>query len=612
MQVGSQKWLALGLCVSLAGSCFGGEFVQGLPCDVDSECGPELLCLNGFCGGKGSTAVCGNYKVEGDEDCDGNSVDGVECTAECRFPPVCGNGEVEAGEECDDGNTSEIDECTSECTYSPEVPTLELSFEQVKQFKFHWQPVRGVEWYELYERVDEDAEFVQVGGKIDKDANSYSQTVPLHFRVDASYKLVAYRSGKEPAESVVNVTGNLAEAIGYFKASNTDTRDYFGESVALSGDGMTLAVGAPWEDSNGNDQNDNSVVDSGAVYVFTQTDQRWLHQAYVKASNIFTDGRFGTHVALSEDGNTLAALTNAGAVYIFSRVDDTWTEQGHHNTSNMVRQSSLALSGDGNTISVGVQLEDKTGAVYTFKRANGLWALQEDHLTPPATDISQRGIGVALSSDGNTLAVGASEFDTPGTVYIYGWEDNQWMLHDVVEAHPAQFVSTTVALSGDGHTLAIGSDEDSSDVQASAVHVFIRGEDEFWSLQKRINSPNTNDDWDGFGESIALSEDGNTLAIGAPFENSMAVGINPEQKNNLARQSGAAYLFVRAAGGWAQQVFVKGPVTAPYYEFGTRVALSNDGKNLAIGAPGEGSAATSVEGEQVDDSRPRSGAVYVF
>ena len=84
--------------------------------------------------------------------------------------------------------------------------------------------------------------------------------------------------------------------------------------VALSADGNTLAVSAPFEDSRatgiGGDQLDNSVSQAGAVYVFARTRGVWSQQAYLKASNTgeAEDGdQFGFSLALSDDGNTLAA-----------------------------------------------------------------------------------------------------------------------------------------------------------------------------------------------------------------------------------------------------------------------------------------------------------------
>src|SRR5499427_10159053 len=84
--------------------------------------------------------------------------------------------------------------------------------------------------------------------------------------------------------------------VTYIKASNTHMGDHFGNggtleghSVALSGDGNTLAVGAPYESSNAKgvngNQNDNSVYASGAVYIFVKRNGVWSQQAYIKASN---------------------------------------------------------------------------------------------------------------------------------------------------------------------------------------------------------------------------------------------------------------------------------------------------------------------------------------
>ncbi|MDW8373921.1 MAG: FG-GAP repeat protein, partial [Planctomycetota bacterium] len=67
-------------------------------------------------------------------------------------------------------------------------------------------------------------------------------------------------------------SGGVWSQQAYIKASNTGADDWFGYSVALSADGNTLAVGAPYEESNatgiGGNQNDNSAADSGAVYLF--------------------------------------------------------------------------------------------------------------------------------------------------------------------------------------------------------------------------------------------------------------------------------------------------------------------------------------------------------
>jgi hypothetical protein len=127
----------------------------------------------------------------------------------------------------------------------------------------------------------------------------------------------------------------------YIKASNANVRDFFGAAVALSTDGSTLAVGAYYESSaaqgiNG-DETNNSIENAGAAYVFMRSNNRWRQQAYVKARNNGTQDWFGSTIALSDDGSTLAvgawgedstargingdgtdnSMETAGAVYLY-------------------------------------------------------------------------------------------------------------------------------------------------------------------------------------------------------------------------------------------------------------------------------------------------------
>ena len=109
------------------------------------------------------------------------------------------------------------------------------------------------------------------------------------------------------AQSGPSSTPTQVTQTSYLKASNPDAADHFGcggvlqghtgQGVAISADGMTLAIGAPHEASaspgiNGN-QKDNSVFDAGAVYVFTRKGEHWIQQAYVKASNPRSSAEFG-------------------------------------------------------------------------------------------------------------------------------------------------------------------------------------------------------------------------------------------------------------------------------------------------------------------------------
>jgi len=154
-----------------------------------------------------------------------------------------------------------------------------------------------------------------------------------------------------------------------------------------------------------------------------------------------------------------------------------------------------------------------------------------------------------------------------------------------------------------------GDQADNSVASSGAAYVFARTSGE-WQQQAYIKASNTGAG-DIFGR-VSLSADGNTLAVGAPSESSAATGINGDQADNLAPFSGAVYVFVRTSGLWQQQAYVKASNSDFADDFGRSVSLSADGNTLAVGAPGERSATTGINGDQADNSVDDSGAAYVF
>jgi hypothetical protein len=117
---------------------------------------------------------------------------------------------------------------------------------------------------------------------------------------------------------------------------------------------------------------------------------------------------------------------------------------------------------------------------------------------------------------------------------------------------------------------------------------------------------------DGFGHRVALSRDGSTLAVSTHREDSNATGIDGNQADNSAGDSGAVYVFARDGGGWNQQAYVKASNTGVDDQFGWSMALSGDGSTLAVGTYLEDSSATGIDGSQADNSASNSGAAYVF
>jgi FG-GAP repeat len=484
-----------------------------------------------------------------------------------------------------------------------------------------------------------------------------------------------------PARPAAAAASSTLRQVAYVKASNPGEEDKFGDIIALSGDGNTLAVGAPLESSaakgiNGKGAN-NPGLSSGAVYVYVRNGSRWAEQAYIKASNPGADDQFGYGVGLSGDGNTLVvsapyedsaatgvngnqddnSMENSGAVYVFSRTGSTWAQQAYLKASNVGEKDegdqfgySVSVSGDGNTIAVGAIGEDSaatgingnqndnsaggSGATYVFTRSGNAWSQQAYVKSSTAARNALFGYSVSLSANGDTMAVGAFDEDRgKGALYVFTRGGGTWTQQARVQAatlDPQDSMGCWVAISDDGNTIAAGAlDEDTltpginavksgdsgrvdapDDTSAGAAYVFVRS-GTTWTEQANFKASNVGrDDW--FGVRLALSGDGNTLLVGAPNEDSAAKGINGKQDDDSADGAGAAYLFTRAGNTWKQEYYMKGSNTEQFDEFGSSMALSSDGRTMAVGAHFESGGAKGVNGNEADNSVPHSGAAYVF
>jgi hypothetical protein len=172
-----------------------------------------------------------------------------------------------------------------------------------------------------------------------------------------------------------------------------------------------------------------------------------------------------------------------------------------------------------------------------------------------------------------------------------------------------------VAVSGD--TVVVGArDEDSSTTgvnstpnesapDAGAAYVFVRSAG-VWTQQAYLKASNTGAN-DQFGASVAVA--GDTVVVGAYLENSSTTGVNGDQTNNSALDAGAAYVFVRSAGVWTQQAYLKASNTGAGDWFGASVGVAGD--TVVVGAWHEDSSTTGVNSTP-NNSATDAGAAYVF
>jgi hypothetical protein len=591
---------------------------------------------------------------------------------------------------------------------APAAPKAAMSA-AYRKLHVDWTPVDGATSYRLMKDATGGGTFTQVGTDLAATEKSVDIDVVLHREdwLNSHYAIAACNSAGCTQSASVGIDGLSVALIGYLKASNPTTYADFGYSVAISADGNVLAVGAPYEGSAAIGVGGNAVSDcdaaapancsysSGAVYVYTRSTSGWSVPVYIKADHIGTSNEgdsFGSSLALNSDGTMLAVgapyedssnvgingtadelAIYSGAVYLYTRDGTAWTSAAFVKPPTSSAYSnfgtSVALSADGNTLAVAspyessaatgiggnpvydcsfgsaVNCANSSGAVYVFARTGGAWSPAPTYIKAPRSiEYLYFGAAIALSADGATLVAGASGEDGAavgingsqvydcaaapavnclygsGAAYIYSRSGSTWNAAPVyvkpTNTRQDMFFGTAVAISGDGNTVAIGAPSEQTGSggidptsecftsgtncvsSAGAVYTYQRN-GATWSTGHFIKAPQP-DLNDNFGNSLALNADGTSLAVAVPYEDGSTAGVDGVE-DNLSEGSGAVFFYERSGPTWAAPRYIKAANPERGDSFGSSVALSGDALVLAVGAIYEDSAATGFNGNQIDD-----------
>ena len=358
-----------------------------------------------------------------------------------------------------------------------------------------------------------------------------------------------------------------------------------GSSVALSSDGNTAIVGG-WDD--------NSAI--GGAWVFARSGGAWSQQG-TKLVGTGTAGSLGSYqgwsAALSADGNTAIIggyMDNdrIGAAWIFTRSGGVWSQQGSKLVGTGVvnvtgHQSyqgySVGLSADGNTAIVGGQYDNNTvGAAWIFTRSGGVWSQVGSKMVGIGySGQSYQGCSVAMSGDGNTAVVaGVNDAPGYGAIWIYVRSGGSWVqqgnkiIGSGASGVPA--FGNSVAISSNGNTVVVGGGNDDSGI--GAAWVFVRSlTDSTWKQQKNkiVPSDHSIGSTSQIGTAISLSSDGNTAIVGGFLDSSNV---------------GAAWIFNRSPvdSTWSQQgTKIIGTGASGTANQGYSVAMSGDGNTALVG-----------------------------
>jgi hypothetical protein len=331
----------------------------------------------------------------------------------------------------------------------------------------------------------------------------------------------------------------------------------FGFSVALSIDGTVLAVGAPSE-SVAVDEDQELIEQHGAVYLYTrEPGGSWSGPLHVPPFVIGAAYRFGHGVALAESGGVYTLVVGVPG--------DASTELGVFH---------LPVPGD---------------------------HPPEDFLRPPGAVL----VYLCQFSGADPPC----ELDPPQALI---------KMPDLQEGNVPERFGASLALTVDGNRMAVGAPGRNDD--RGAVFLYDR-EAGIWAEPRLLPAAPAPRSGDLFGSGIALSGAGDLLVAGSPGQLSSTTGVGASPTlTPTANNSGAVYVFTEDSeageedSGWIQQVFIKPSNTRAGFRFGQSVALSRTGDFLVVGATGENSLATTVDGNQrlSGSGGSNSGAAYQF
>ncbi len=255
---------------------------------------------------------------------------------------------------------------------------------------------------------------------------------------------------------VYRFNGGAWQFSAYLKASNTGNWDNFSKGVAISADGLVIAVGADKEDGSGDGvsaTDNNSANAAGAAYVFRYELGAWQQPVYIKASDSDSIDKFGGSVSLNSDGSVLVVgavgeggsgagvdplhdnvMASAGASYVYRYDGSNWGAPTYIKAVNPGAGDefghAVSLNHDATLLLVGAPLEDgaglglsaldndgaiDAGAAYVYHYRAGSWSVPRYIKAPNTAAGEQFSQSITMSSDGHTVVIGADLENGAGT-----------------------------------------------------------------------------------------------------------------------------------------------------------------------------------------------------
>ncbi len=237
---------------------------------------------------------------------------------------------------------------------------------------------------------------------------------------------------------------------------------------------------------------------------------------------------------------------------------------------------NVSISGDGSIIAIGAIGNDgngeNSGHVRVFENIENNWMQLGDDIDGEISG-DYSGKGLSLSSDGSTVAIGArsnGNGQNSGHVRVFRYENSSWeQLGDDIDGETeSDFFGYSISLSGDGNTVAIGTPfTDQNGLNAGHVRVFENISGNWQQVGETLSGEGS---FNGLGESVSISIDGNTLGIGA-------------RQNANSGFLSEALVFKNINNSWVQLGDTIVGETPQSQLLENYISLSGDGNSIVIG-----------------------------
>lgn len=351
--------------------------------------------------------------------------------------------------------------------------------------------------------------------------------------------------------------------------------DNSGRSVSISGDGLTLAVGAPFNNNNGNN-------DAGHVRVYKKINGNWS-QIGQDINGEQSGDHSGIEVSLSLDGSIVAigAYDNFGSGYqsghvrVYKNINESWSQIGQDINGEAANDNSgfsISISDDGTVVAIGAGGNDGNGSdsghTRIYKNINGSWSqIGQDINGQAINDYS--GGSVSLSGNGNIVALGALYNDDNGSdsgnVRVFENLNGTWtQIGSNINGEAVNDISGyRISLSKDGTTIAIAAPNNAAGgTGRGRIRIFKNINGNWSQVGQNINGIIDNE---SSGTDVTISRNGTIVAISSYGSN------------------GFVKVFEFINGNWSQVGTTINGENGQDFS-GYSISLSDLGNILAIGA----------------------------